>query len=583
MGWGLLFNISLQNEKKMGKGAILKGRNKENIYPVTASDLVFDPVSKKNVKAELSEKVEEAPMDGKQYARMGGAWAEVEAGAVSETVLITITPALSELHGVDVRVTTNEGDTVLDTPWTGAQLSCQVRAGLQYTVSVGSKDGFIAPEPLTYTAVKGATKTVSMAYIESRLKVSILSNQGEDSAISGVKATVKYGSTTVQVSNGGTVNLPQDVDVTITFPSVDGYKTPDEITYHHDSGGYEKSGTYQTEIVKVTLSASNGASVNGQIVTIKGVEHTWNGTVIQQKIPFGMYYNVVANEKSGYNAPSTKLIQASQSSRDLSMVYVASAVGVFIQDIYGNLYTEDEWDSSKTPNGIAVLTDECQFVIALEDIDGYHEWGYGLVSGITTVTNSNEAQQDFDGEAQTDIIINELGDNALAANKCKSFVFPNGQRGYLGAAGEWYIAYNNWNTLEALSSIIDLDDLLYSYYWTSTQHDSINVWQMPMEGKGLGIAIKEDTNSLRAFAPYIANPKFITFTIEGAEYKCLEGTTWEEWCGSAFNTNGFAVKNNRVEDSDGRTLSTTRYESGQVGVSDEIVSGATYYRIAVPI
>jgi hypothetical protein len=42
-------------------------------------------------------------------------------------------------------------------------------------------------------------------------------------------------------------------------------------------------------------------------------------------------------------------------------------MGVFIEDIDGNLYTEAEWDGSKTANGVAVVADNCEFVMALED------------------------------------------------------------------------------------------------------------------------------------------------------------------------------------------------------------------------
>lgn len=41
----------------MGKGVMLKGRGNENIYPVTASDLVYDPITKKNVKEDIEGKL----------------------------------------------------------------------------------------------------------------------------------------------------------------------------------------------------------------------------------------------------------------------------------------------------------------------------------------------------------------------------------------------------------------------------------------------------------------------------------------------------------------------------------------------
>ena len=51
----------------MGKAIKLQNKKTgENLYPMSASDLVFDPVTKKSVKTDLAEKIGDAPSDGKQ-------------------------------------------------------------------------------------------------------------------------------------------------------------------------------------------------------------------------------------------------------------------------------------------------------------------------------------------------------------------------------------------------------------------------------------------------------------------------------------------------------------------------------------
>lgn len=558
---------------------MLKGRGNENIYPVTASDLVYDPITKKNVKEELGDKVEEAPKNDKQYARVNGTWAEVEAGAVSEIVLITLTPAVAELNGVTVKVTTNEGETLLDTTWEGAQLSVQVRAGLEYTVSVGDKDGFIAPQAVTYTAVKGATRSINMAYIESRLKVNILSNQGEDSAISVVKATVKYGSTSVQVANGGMVSIPLNVDVTITFPDVEGYKKPETISYTHTSGSYEKSGTYQTEIVSVTLSADNNQSVSGQIVTINGTQHTWDGTAIIQKVAFGIEYTVSVNDKDGYEKPADRTFIANQASRELALVYTETVFGAFIQDIYGRLYTEEEWDGTQKANGIAILLKESSFVVSLSELENM--WASAnsiLAEGVLATSDAETALYDFNGFSNTQKINEQYPSQYGAAKSCYNFIFPNGQSGFLPALGQLRAIHALFSEVQTLILMLGETELNKSGYWSSTQYDYGYKWVLFFTGNNtidVDYRINDDPFKVRPCAPYIANPNIIKFYILGEEFECLEGSTWEQWCKSAFNIKGYKINGNNIDTPNEKY--TLEYDNGNiVNINDAIIPNHYY-------
>ena len=485
----------------MGKGVMLKKKGGENIYPVTASDLVYDPITKKNVKEELGGKVEEAPKNDKQYARVNGSWAEVEAGAVSEVALITLTPAVAELNGVSVKVTTNEGETLLDTTWNGAQLSVQVRAGLQYTVAVGSKEGFIAPQAVTYTAVKGATRSINMAYTESRLKVNILSNQGSDSDISSVKATVKYGSASVQVANGGRIALPLNVAVTITFPDVTGYKKPETISYTHTSGSYEKSGTYETEIVSVTLSADNGQSVNGQKVTINGTQHTWNGTAITQKVAFGTKYTVSVNDKDGYTKPVDNTFTASQQLRQVSMIYGEIEFGAYVQGVSGKLYKYGEWSGQEEACGVAVVNENFSCVLSPSFFrDGISIGATGdIVSNLPIVY---EAYNDFDGLNNTKKIKASIPSTDFAAGYCLNCKNKREKSGYLGSAGEMFTILEeteNFGTLyiELGGSYSQLE----KNYRTSTRCEDYSDGSQGFYGIFNRMAIKSSIDSTSACLP----------------------------------------------------------------------------------
>lgn len=154
--------------------------------------------------------------------------------------------------------------------WNGTEIRQLVPFGTQYSVVAGAVSGFGTPSTQTFTA-QNPEREVSVVYIASSLKVNILSNQGTDAAIANVKATVKYGSTSVEVANGGTVNLPSGTSGIITFPDVEGYKKPSDISFTHNGGVTEKTGTYQCELLTVNVSAESG-SVSGFEVTISEQE-----------------------------------------------------------------------------------------------------------------------------------------------------------------------------------------------------------------------------------------------------------------------------------------------------------------------
>lgn len=179
--------------------------------------------------------------------------------------------------------------------------------------------------------------------------------------------------------------------------------------------------------------------------------------------------------------------------------------GVYIEDIDGYLHTEHGWDGSKVANGIAVLTNNCKFVMALQDAyTSSCQWGsYGIsVSGITTTISEAEALADYDGEAQTTTILGELGnspsvDDAPAAYYCRAFTFPNGKKGYLGAAGEWKDVIDNYEAISLALSKCGGSDM--SFYWTSTQFGSDDSWSISFGSDYLEYVSKIANSFVRAF------------------------------------------------------------------------------------
>ena len=191
--------------------------------------------------------------------------------------------ALYQTELIDVALNSSDGSSVngavvlingKSRTWDGNNIKQKVAFGTEYSVEPQSLNGFTTPIAKSFTAEQ-AVREVSFTYIASALKVNILSNQSTDSSwdptITNVKATVSYNGTSVEVSNGEQINLPSGVNVTISFPEVEGYLKPNDITFTHNGGLVEKSGTYQCELLTVNVSADQG-SVSGFEVTISKQE-----------------------------------------------------------------------------------------------------------------------------------------------------------------------------------------------------------------------------------------------------------------------------------------------------------------------
>ena len=156
----------------------------------------------------------------------------------------------------------------------------------------------------------------------------------------------------------------------------------------------------------------------------------------------------------------------------------AIPLGVFIQHIDGTLYTSAEWAngnfSSDEANGVAVSVEEAKFVIAKTTFTE-KKWASKtstLVNGVFTTADVSVAKTDYNGKANTEAILSI--DKSEAAYTCANFVFPNGKKGYLAAAGEWEIVQQNLNAIENAFLLLDVQ-LNYTYH-SSTQSASSNAY-----------------------------------------------------------------------------------------------------------
>ena len=391
----------------------------------------------------------------------------------------------------------------------------KVPHGTQTTVSVPTIACHITPSAQSFTP-DATSKSLSFAYVASKMLVSVLSNQTSDDTIAATKATVSYGSTSVQASNGSVVYIPHDQTVTVTFPSVTGYKTPSSVTINNTSGGQATaSGTYKTEIVTVTVSAEDASSVAGQQITINGNVFTLDSTgVCTSKVPFDVQYSVSADTKSGYTSPSTQTFTASQTSRAVSMIYETIKLGVFIQDKSGKLWTTDSWDTSNNSNAnaIAVLTSNVKVLVALTDSGGtkqIHSSNSGALENyMTAISDTTQAKADYKGAENTANIMKLQSSTSYAAGWCNAFTFPDGKtKGHLPSLGEFWEVYQNKSLVDAaLSKCGGTAINTGSYHWCSTfwgvEGNYRSCWLLRWSDGNVGDYRLTDNRYVRAFAAY---------------------------------------------------------------------------------
>ena len=185
--------------------------------------------------------------------------------------------------------------------------------------------------------------------------------------------------------------------------------------------------------------------------------------------------------------------------------------GIYIYDINGKYTSPSKWDTSRNDEavGVAILTDDCKFVVAKEDISTSTIcWG-GYSTDISTLTNSarnTNAATDFDGVNNTAKIIAAIGNSndgyrdGTAAGDCAAYTFPNGKTGYLGAAGEWQVARQNKEDLNSALTLIGGTTMKESAYWTSTEYSSGNAWNQLFDSRShLNDSYKGGNRYVRAF------------------------------------------------------------------------------------
>lgn len=179
--------------------------------------------------------------------------------------------------------------------------------------------------------------------------------------------------------------------------------------------------------------------------------------------------------------------------------------GVFIQHIDGTLYDEAGWISggfgNDAANGVAVIDSRASFVIAKTNIT-FMAWASNYmqaVDGVLLTSDRDTAKADYKGAENTKLIVARY-DTDKAAYSCANYEFPNGQKGYLPALGEWVVAKSYKDAIDETILLIGGDAIAEYSHWSSTQYDRESAWTASWESvSGSGSSYKKNTLRVRAF------------------------------------------------------------------------------------
>lgn len=320
------------------------------------------------------------------------------------------------------------------------------------------------------------------------VNLTLTTNQATHDALVGKVVHVKYATEDGQYTWEGetlTIKIPKYAAYTVELPEVEGYRKPGNFGYTAVGGNTRNiTVSYDTEMLTVSVSCDvPTVDLTGQQVTINGIAYqTPSDRTIVVKIPFGKAYDIVASARAGFNLPGKQSFTASQAERNVSVVYKKISLGVFILSTDGSLYSKSEWNQpNSSAVGVAVLTNECKFVIA-PDGRALSNWSVGsteLIAGVTATRDKSIAEKDYKGVQNTAKIISKYGtSNTYAGKVCSSYTFRNGKNGYLGAAGEWKEVYNNKTEINACLSKIGGEQIGESPAWSSTQYNKDSAWFM---------------------------------------------------------------------------------------------------------
>ena len=285
-------------------------------------------------------------------------------------------------------------------------------------------------------------------------------------------------------------------------------------------------------------------SIGGEEVAILPLVVENGYGIAEYFVADGQEYTVSMDAYQG-STPTAQTFTSSQTTRTVDFVYDCdmAPLGVWIQTTDNLLIAAADWATEgqgKTPRGIAVITTERAFLVALTNATAEAgtsvAWGgYGTdVPGCTTTSNWLTAIEDFASEANTTAIIAKLNPNwdgsrptsaKVSAYIDDDTVETTGTNATSGApaaeaaryyscadvaAGQWsipamgilYLMWLNKSAINAALTACGGSTITSDYNWSSTEYSSTYAWYVYFAAGNQNNSYKYNSYYLRCVAAF---------------------------------------------------------------------------------
>ena len=244
----------------MGKIGRLTGKSGEEnitIYPLTIPQAVIDPDTKKKLRDELDEikqsaagGIEEAPKDGKYYARKDGAWADINQSALQLTIK---TNQSTHTDISDVKATVSYDGSSVELA-NGDMMDLVI--GIEYTITFPEVDGYKKPETIVFTAQKNEKVTKEGIYQTELVTVNVTAEDG--SSIAGQQVTVNGNVFTLDESGQVATKVPFGTSYSVSVDVKSGYTSPSSQSFTANQASRAVSMIYGTIKLGVFIQDKSG-------------------------------------------------------------------------------------------------------------------------------------------------------------------------------------------------------------------------------------------------------------------------------------------------------------------------------------
>ena len=260
----------------------------------------------------------------------------------------------------------------------------------------------------------------------------------------------------------------------------------------YSTEGTEQGQWYLPAAGELQAISTNKGTLNATLAKIGGTQLWGDYWSSSEQNSGSSYYIEIGDDSSTTGRKGAKNIAkpvinfGSKNKTDFAYNNGGTVVTCKIGDI---LYSDKKCysggvQSGKTPIGVVFDADR-RTAIALESLMSEMGWSteYVDIPGITNITDSSKAKQDFDGKANTAAI--KAYDNDLSRYPAAYFAYNYKTTGtnvgewYLPALGELNTVYSNKDHMNYALSLVGKKDIPTDYqHWSSSEESSDNVWSL---------------------------------------------------------------------------------------------------------